>query len=322
MDKKVIIKTSTFVQLGDDNKIKLSPNGFDNIITLKGEEFQLKYLGNKKGNKGGNSSVFKLTIPDEEDYDEEAIVIKISRISITGYRNKFQQNRLRRFQREIIGLRKSKVAGLSNVIEIFHYGEIEVQNKIFLFYTMEKADSDLTEFLKIKRSLQQKVFLFSGILDGIKQLHKIGIYHRDIKHDNIFIKDGNCKIGDLGLISFRNEDEVELDDDQKIGAFGWETPEAMNRLLTENVDVPEYDYDCFIDEQSDIFQVGKLFWYILQGNLPIGCLAFSDFRIQENDIYEFLLKLLQHSKQESRRPKTILEVEGLLKPIATQYFAA
>ncbi len=73
------------------------------------------------------------------------------------------------------------------------------------------------------------------------------------------IKDGNCKIGDLGLISFRREDEVELDDDQKIGAFGWETPEAMNRLLTENVDEPEYDYDCFIDEQSDIFQVGKLF---------------------------------------------------------------
>lgn len=36
----------------------------------------------------------------------------------------------------------------------------------------------------------------------------IGYYHRDLKPDNILMFDDTWKIGDLGLIAFRDKDNI------------------------------------------------------------------------------------------------------------------
>ena len=51
-----------------------------------------------------------------------------------------------------------------------------------------------------------------------------------------------CKIGDLGLMRFKDEDDLAIDRNQRIGAFGWETPEAMNKFLTEAKGNPEFNF--------------------------------------------------------------------------------
>lgn len=309
-----------------DNRIKLSIDGYDNIININGVDYEMKYLGDNPGNKGGNSNVLKLRLAgiDYEEETQEEYVIKISKIPLNAPHSKFNKSRKARFQREILALRKANRNVLPNVVKLIDYGIIKIEEKEFSFYTMEKANSDLTDYLIPRRTIQQKIFLFQSILEGIKQLHGIQIYHRDIKHDNIFMFGEECKIGDLGLMRFKDEDNLALDKEQRIGAFGWETPEAMNKFLTESKPDPEFSFDCNIDEASDIFQLGKLFWYILQGNIPIGCLHISDFKIDDPELFKVLTKLLQHGKTHTiqRRPLNITAVEQLIEPIAKKYKVA
>lgn len=135
------------------------------------------------------------------------------------------------------------------------------------------------------------------ILEGIKELHRYKIYHRDIKPDNILFVNKTWKIGDLGLIDYRNSDFQIEEDGDKIGPIGWLSPEATNKFLVEgNSKKNPYDFDCELDEYSDIFQLGKLFWYIFQGNIPLGQIRREDFKIKDKTIYDILIKMLMHSK--------------------------
>ncbi|MBT6848802.1 MAG: serine/threonine-protein kinase, partial [Planctomycetaceae bacterium] len=43
---------------------------------------------------------------------------------------------------------------------------------------------------------------FYSIASGVEYLHNKGIVHRDLKPGNVFISDGNVKVGDYGLSKF------------------------------------------------------------------------------------------------------------------------
>lgn len=103
-----------------------------------------------------------------------------------------------------------------------------------------------------------KINLCLQIATGLKELNDLGFYHRDLKPDNILIFDNTWKIGDLGLIAFRDRDNNLYDKKNDfIGPKGWLSPEAMNKYLQS--DNNKYQFDCDIDHQSDIFQLGKVF---------------------------------------------------------------
>lgn len=55
--------------------------------------------------------------------------------------------------------------------------------------------------------------LFTGVLDGLENVHSKQFVHRDIKLDNILVgQDGNYKIIDFGIASESNERELYLQD--------------------------------------------------------------------------------------------------------------
>ena len=169
---------------------------------------------------------------------------------------------------------------------------------------MDYADSDLKQFLdENELDKSGKLDLCLKLAEGLKELNNLGYYHRDIKPDNILIFNGNqWKIGDLGLVSRRD-----LDFDKQnelIGPKGWLSPEAMNKYLAEGKG--DKRIDCKIDNQSDIFQLGKVFWYILQGNAPIGCICREDFFEREESIYVLIRTMINHSKR--KRIKDMTEV--------------
>src|SRR5690606_23742422 len=98
-------------------------------------------------------------------------------------------------------------------------------------------------------SEQQRLLLCVQILNGIKELHSKDIYHRDIKPDNILFVNKTWKIGDLGLVNYRNSDFEIKELGERIGPIGWLSPEAANKYLNEGKGKHnKHRFDCNIDE--------------------------------------------------------------------------
>lgn len=292
-----------------------------NPVTIDGVDYFMGYLRNDiDGNKGGNSYVYKLyPVADYNRGDETpACIIKISRRRELYIRRekkpKTEKAGNQRFRREVAAMIDCKQKHVQDVIEIYNHGNFfyKTINKFgktiyqsHPYYTMEVAESDLKSYMEDKFQcieLVDKIAICIDIAKAISSLQSLDYYHRDLKPDNVFVVKGNYKIGDLGLISKRNEDYD--DEGDYIGPRGWTTPETMNKYLTEGKDFG--DFDVTIDQQSDIFQLGMIFWYVMQGNAPIGEYCLADFKIKRDDIYCLIRHMLNHSK--SRRVKDVSEV--------------
>lgn len=291
--------------------IELHRNRLKNIKTLNGIDYEfLRLYPDYDGNKGGHSNLF--TISSEGDQDK---VIKICRSHIE-LNYDFHKTRLLRFEREIEALKKSQEK--KNIINYFFDGEIEIDSKKFRYYVMEKAWSDLKKFiLEEKPDLQTRVSICRQIIEAFIELKELDIYHRDIKPDNFFYVDNVMKVGDLGLIRYRNEDTNIDKENELIGPRGWLSPESMNKFLTFNKEL-KYKFDCDIDFQSDIFQLGKLFWFIFQYNVPIGRICRTDFRIKDDQVYNALAWMLNHDKK--KRPN-LEQLCNSFNPIFLKYAA-
>lgn len=300
-----------------------------NYLTVDGIDYYLSCLNPQiKANKGGNSYVFALFVAQE--FDDESIPDKVIKVSknaekiVKGGRI-IQKDKNRRFRQEVQALYNCKKCRVGNVVDISFDGNLKCKtegsnsyNVSFPFYIMEYAEFDLKSYLEEKNEEvdeASRVELCLQIAQGLKELNDLGYYHRDIKPDNIFVVNGIWKIGDLGLIQMRNQESLDREG-ELLGPRGWLSPEAMNKYLSEKVD--SKNFDCNIDHQSDLFQLGKVFWYIMQGNAPIGCVKESDFIVHNSSLYAVIRQMLNHSKK--RRQESIDKVIEDLKKIVDKYY--
>ena len=70
-----------------------------------------------------------------------------------------------------------------------------------------------------------------------------------------------------------------------------------------------------MDASSDFFQLGLLFWFILQGDVPVGQLASTDLTgVEDRGVFQrVIVPLLQFDKQ--RRP-TYGDLTSVLRELA------
>lgn len=295
--------------------IHLSKKEIKNTVRYDNVDYLITHLSKKKkGSKGGNSNVFKLLNPQTDD----EFVIKFSKYNINKPNNPINIiSRITRFAMEVEALKFSASLNSDNIIQYYFDDYKDIGAGRFHYYVMEKADYDLTQYLDQNDiSNQQRLLLCTDILNGIKQLHNNDIYHRDIKPDNILFVKKTWKIGDLGLIENRNSEFEIKEVGEKIGPIGWLSPEATNKYLNEGEGkLNKFGFDCQIDKYSDVFQLGKLFWYIFQGNIPLGQIERDDFKLADNEIYDIIFEMLKHSKN---RP-TLEEIEEGFRSRYTYY---
>lgn len=286
-----------------------------NIITIDRVDYLL--FRNRNGNKGGNSWIYQLydigQIEDDDPLPEMPDrILKINRFPIENYSSSAIK-RNRRFDQEIEALYKCSKKPF--VIDIYNNGNIiDITHKTRKFYCMEFAEYDLKSFMESKKDLSKsdKISICIKLTQALNDLFSAGYYHRDIKPDNFFLTPNKeWKIGDLGLVEERNK-ENEIDDPQEfIGPRGWTSPEAMNKVLTDKDCVT---FDRAIDHKSDIFQLGLVFWYVMQGNAPIGCIMENDFIENDHALYSIIRQMISHPK--SLRPPNFSFIITRLNEIA------
>src|SRR5205085_164695 len=125
--------------------------------------------------------------------------------------------------------------------------------------------------------------------------------------------------GDLGLVQHRSN-SISVDEaGEWIGPRGWQSPESLNKFVTENTPW-SYKFDCNINHQSDLYQIGKLLWFIVQGNCPEGGIDRNDFKFRDDRLYQIVKTLLNNDKK--RRTKSIDDVITQLKRAYNIYYTS
>jgi len=153
--------------------------------------------------------------------------------------------------------REAKIAGRlqhRNLITVYDMGEEEGR----LYMVMELLQGQtLADFLKRPDPvpLEQSVDMMMQMCEGLAVAHVHGIVHRDIKPGNLFIKtDGTLKILDFGVARL-------ADSNMTASGFIVGTPDFMS---------PEQARGRDIDQRSDIFSTGAVFYYMLSGRKPFA----------------------------------------------------
>ena len=175
-----------------------------------------------------------------------AVAIKLMMADLEGDR----ETRVR-FERE------ARVAGAllhRNVINVYDMGEEDGR----LYMVMELLDGEtLGDYLKRvgKLPLERGLDLMMQVCEGLAVAHAHAIVHRDVKPGNLFVlRDGGLKILDFGVARLANSSMT-------ASGFIVGTPDFMS---------PEQARGKEIDQRSDVFSAGAVFYYMLSGRKPFA----------------------------------------------------
>lgn len=128
------------------------------------------------------------------------------------------------------------------------------------YFVMPLAEGSLkTKITALKDNHKLALDVFLKVCKGIQVLHTSKIIHRDIKPENVLVyPEGKIVVSDLGLGKFENRDSSILTSSRVyLGTEGYIPPEYKTRGGTKNA-----------DERGDIYQLGKMLYYILTDEYP------------------------------------------------------
>jgi serine/threonine protein kinase len=151
------------------------------------------------------------------------------------------------------------------IIKTYCYEE----NKDYCILILEYAEQgDLHTIIYRKKLLEKNALkIFRQILKGVKYCHSKGVFHRDLKTENIVIGERHsssdkhsyiCKIIDFGMAKI-GEPCVGIkgtDGFIPYEVYQLENMKRRNQLLGENNFNDEYEYDC---AKADIYALGMIF---------------------------------------------------------------
>ncbi len=200
-----------------------------------------RYILIKKIGEGGMADVYLAmdTLLNRE------VAIKILRGELSN-----DPINLVRFQREA-----NAASGIShpNIVEIYDVGEENGQH----FIVMENVKGKTLKQLIQQRGaidLDESLVIMKQVVAGLTQAHKHDIVHRDIKPQNILMKDdGTAKIADFGIARAQGATQL-TQIDSVMGSVHYMAPESARGESATN--------------QSDIYALGVVFYELLVGDVP------------------------------------------------------
>lgn len=157
---------------------------------------------------------------------------------------------LLRFQREANAASK---LNHPNVVDVYDVGECEGRHYIVMEYVRGRT---LKQLISQRGALDKKeaVDIMIQLTSAVQHAHENNIIHRDIKPQNVLVKDdGTVKITDFGIALAH--DAVQLtQSDAVLGSAHYLAPETTRGEPATN--------------QIDIYALGIVFYELLSGSVP------------------------------------------------------
>lgn len=191
---------------------------------------------------GGMSRVFKCYDRELERY-----------VAIKELRSELKENRdvSQRFIREAKIIAKMDHP---NIVRVYEF--LDLKRPPGRFFVMEYVDGvPLSRIMEKTKILPVHVasYITLKVAEGLAYAHSEGIIHRDIKPSNVVIsKKGDVKIMDFGIS--RSLDTALTSPGIFIGTPAYASPEQLE--------------GTFVDERTDIFSFGAMFYEMLTGRVP------------------------------------------------------
>jgi len=133
-----------------------------------------------------------------------------------------------------------------NIISVIDYGFDEQRQPYFTMDYLAYAQTILNA--SKAASLEFKVNLLIRVLEALEYLHRRGILHRDLKPDNVLVKDGRVRLLDFGLSANMEQ--------------------ASGRVGTPAYMAPEMIRSGMATEATDLYAVGVLAYFLFCERLP------------------------------------------------------
>jgi tetratricopeptide (TPR) repeat protein len=192
--------------------------------------------------EGGMGTVYKAV----DTRDGRSVALKI-----LSHQSLLDEEIKRRFRREAeAGARLVN----PNIVAIYEVGDVEGEH----FISMELVEGKtLHQMLKEgPASPAEVVRIGIAVGDALREAHKSGIVHRDIKAANIMVTTGGqVKVMDFGLAKIQNASMLTREGEM-LGTVTYMSPEQATGEA--------------VDHRTDIFSLGVVLYELLTGKLPFG----------------------------------------------------
>jgi class 3 adenylate cyclase len=139
-----------------------------------------------------------------------------------------------------------------NVARIYHQGFTDAYAYIAMEYF---PGGDLRELIARRLNPQVAVAILLQVAGALTAVHAQGIVHRDMKPDNVMIRaDGSLGLADFGIAKQTNSDIARTKHGEVFG-----TPYYL---------APEQALGMPVDQRTDIYSLGVVFYEMLTGHRP------------------------------------------------------
>jgi len=164
-------------------------------------------------------------------------------------------NRLGRFQREARALSS---LNHPHLVTIYEVGQVKGVH----FIAMELVEGKTLSSLRKTLTLKELVGVVAQVAEALGAAHQSGIIHRDIKPDNVMVRnDGYVKVLDFGLVKLAEvESEPASAAHTKLGV-------AMGTLSYMS---PEQASGEPVDHRTDIWSLGVVLYELATGRKPFS----------------------------------------------------
>lgn len=256
---------------------------------------------------GGMSEVYRV-------FDgKERYVLKIVKEDAT-------EDNITLFRREI---RILKNLNHPNIMEIV----ADTYDSVRPYYVMPNCGKSFVDLACTQVSELELLDYAISFCEAIQYAHEAGVYHRDIKPQNVLLYKGIVKVSDFGLSRFVNRDTATMTKTStKAGTAGYMPPEYLSGEFKNGT------------VGSDVYMIGKTLYYVFShgkdiSNVRAEMVSVPIFSIVDkctkdtptqryssvSTIVNELKKYRELLEAAETAPKTIKDIRATYKPNTPQY---